>query len=679
MAKYIPFLHFFDMKQEISRYNNWAELHTDYFDDCTLGDDEESARLLTTLDNLEDPKIIARFTSRALHGGFLYQEPLLSHHKSQFFEHLPLSAGERSKFESQFYDAVKHDRSEELLLLKMKRCLETGQIQRFRQLCAKIDIKKPNPHLKQADAANRAKIFMDKIDAFHKAGVQKESFSFAHHVEVEDRNYDWIFNLWVGANLDSGKLREMLKAMKSRLEKCYNADLHRLMIQIASIIAEKEEIVPLAYGVWPLPEDVTLVTKVLDKTQNLEHLEMWVEKVACTLDRLKAKEEDWLLLRKVFIDLIKVKDLSCISKILRTVFDDMRAKVWWKMHFKQIRNEFTYDKFFDLLWGRIFNDTISNNPMLKKHKKKFDKVCNMFNNNDEDFQESNEAVFEATTVDVVSEMKLSHKDIKTAYNFNKVLYNRIDLSKDVALYHTYQDDLIKLHIILKFMSKYLLRAERSKSQMYMFTQQNLEMAYQIMKNAPHGDERLEKIIKDFMKVRRESPRFFLFETDWSRLGTLFNYFLKKPIPKASEEVLSKLFTFKILHKTVKDDPELSPLTWKLKVLRRRYQQRLIWQPIEQKIKYVMENLATFSERWYIPEEILVASLEKFQTYVLQRFVPIKWAIERMFLSFNLEYYGDYSVNVQEFLKQEFDPISMYEELHSPLNTFGSSNTIETNG
>ena len=121
MAKFIQFLHFFDMKQETSRYNNWAEFHTDYFDDCILGDKEESARLLTTLDNLEDPKIISRFHSRALHGGFLYQEPLLAHYKTQFFEHLPLSAGERSRFELQFHDAVKHDRSEELLLLKIKR------------------------------------------------------------------------------------------------------------------------------------------------------------------------------------------------------------------------------------------------------------------------------------------------------------------------------------------------------------------------------------------------------------------------------------------------------------------------------------------------------------------------------------------------------------------------------
>ena len=555
----------------------------------------------------------------------------------------------------------------------MKRCLETGQIQRFRQLCAKIDIKKPNPHLKHADAANRAKIFMDKIDAFHKAGVQKESFSFAHYIDVEDGNFDWIFNLWIGANLDSGKLREMLIAMKHRLEKCYDADLHRLMIKIASIIAEKEEIVPLAHGVWPLPEEVTLLDKHMKNDQNLEHLEMWVEKVACTLDHPNAKEKNWLLLRKVFIDLLKVKDLTCILKILQAVFDDVRAKVWWKMHFKQICDEFSYDKFLNLLWSRIFNDTISKNPILKKHNKKFDKVCRMFNNNAQDIQENQGPINEPTQVDIVSEMKLSCKDVKTAFNFNKVIYNQVDLSKDVVLYHTYQEDLIKLHIILKFMSKYLLRNERSKSQMYTFTQKNLEMAYQIMKNAPHGDVRLEKIIKDFLAVRRESPRNFLFETDWARIGTLFNYFLKKPIPKASEEVLSKLFTFKILHRTIKDDPELSPLTWKLKQLRMRYRQRLIWQPIEQKIKYVTENLATYSEKWYVPEEILGVVLKRFQTYVLQRFVPIKWAIERMFFSFNLDYYGDHSVNVEEFLNYEFDPIFMYEKLHSPLNTFGSKN------
>ena len=87
--------------------------------------------------------------------------------------------------------------------------------------------------------------------------------------------------MWIGANIDSGKLSDILKSLKSRLEKEYSADIHQLAIKLASIIgkrtfllknwsklsnifpliAEKKEIVPLSYGIWPLPEDLAMLTK----------------------------------------------------------------------------------------------------------------------------------------------------------------------------------------------------------------------------------------------------------------------------------------------------------------------------------------------------------------------------------------------------------------------------------
>ena len=117
------------------------------------------------------------------------------------------------------------------------------------------------------------------------------------------------------------------------------------MSNIFPLIAEKKEIVPLSYGIWPLPEDLAMLTKHMkndNDDDSAKNVELWLEKVSAMLDDPKADKEKWLMLRKMLLHLIKdsvIPETEIASRIFHNVFDEMRAKVWWKLHFKHSREE----------------------------------------------------------------------------------------------------------------------------------------------------------------------------------------------------------------------------------------------------------------------------------------------------------------------------------------------------
>ena len=56
--------------------------------------------------------------------------------------------------------------------------------------------------------------------------------------------------------------------MIKSLEKNYRADLHRLALQLASILARKKDITPLNFGIHCLPEEIVQVSKVMNNEED---------------------------------------------------------------------------------------------------------------------------------------------------------------------------------------------------------------------------------------------------------------------------------------------------------------------------------------------------------------------------------------------------------------------------
>ena len=58
------------------------------------------------------------------------------------------------------------------------------------------------------------------------------------------------------------------QAMIKSLEKNYRADLHKLALQLASILARKKDITPLNFGIHCLPEEILQVSKVMNNEED---------------------------------------------------------------------------------------------------------------------------------------------------------------------------------------------------------------------------------------------------------------------------------------------------------------------------------------------------------------------------------------------------------------------------
>ena len=678
MAHHAPLIHLVERSR--SKNEDWSLFHSDYFNDCNpIDEDEISTELLTILENLEQQEIFTffyntvaicnQFIERIKHGKE-YPEPLIMFYKNKFYEHLPLLTSDRQKFESLFYDALKHDRKQEFLLIKLKKCLEAGQIEQFKKLCSKLTLSHmdKNPHFDQFQNVTKAKSYLDKIQTFHTEGhTQKESHQ-QNINSIDDQKCDWILNLWIGANIDSGKLSDILKTLKSRLEKEYSADIHRLALKLASIIAEKKEMVPLSYGIWPLPEDLAMLTKHMKNDDSSEeHTELWLEKVAAMLDDPNADDEKWLILRKVLLHLIKedsMPETEIASRIFHKVFDEMRAKVWWKMHFKQHprRDEFTYDKFVDELWTKLNGDS-GDNPVLESYIERYLWISKGIEPKENGAEEM------VLPAKVVSNLSLTRKQSKLIPNFHRQIH--MNLPKDIGLLANvaYKDDIIKLHIVLKYLQQnYFTREEITKSVKFPFSKENLDVAYQVLKNNKKEtySTRIQNILSEFNAAQRSSPLNIMYETDFTRIGVMCQHFKYSGGRKVfSDDILAKLLTlqsysgFKSI-RTVEGRSRNNAL----KYLRQSIRRTAIFQPISKKMEHIKTSIESISEEWGIPQDILNKVLSKFEDLVFRKCVPLKWAIEKISTyDRGYDFLLDYAVHVEEFLKCHFDPKTLYNDIY----------------
>ena len=85
--------------------------------------------------------------------------------------------------------------------------------------------------------------------------------------------------------------------------------------------------------------------------------------------------------------------------------------------------------------------------------------------------------------------------------------------------------------------------------------------------------------------------------------------------------------------------------------------------ISNKMKDTRTSIESISEEWGIPIDILNKVLSKFEDLVLNKCVPLKWAIEKISTyDRGYDFLLDYAVHVEEFLKCHFDPKTLYNKI-----------------
>ena len=88
----------------------------------------------------------------------------MHYYKDLAFDELPKSLSERQKFLSAYFEAIRFKRFDEMCLMKMKRCLEKGQIERFKKISQHLVMNRKTmvcPKLVQG--SRELKSYLDRI------------------------------------------------------------------------------------------------------------------------------------------------------------------------------------------------------------------------------------------------------------------------------------------------------------------------------------------------------------------------------------------------------------------------------------------------------------------------------------------------------------------------------------
>ena len=157
----------------------------------------------------------------------------------------------------------------------------------------------------------------------------------------------------------------------------------------------------------------------LKTTEGKIHL--WLERIAEKLDNPNANVDDWLLLRQILLKIMKMENNSSMQKeIFNSVFDPMRAKAWSKMHFKTRYSN--HEIFCQTLYAKVF--PMEGNPLSQEYKKVFDEISTESYIH-EKFQMNSSKKQE-------SQLDLSRKCSKFHSNFHEMLYQAVDLRRDIG-------------------------------------------------------------------------------------------------------------------------------------------------------------------------------------------------------------------------------------------------------
>lgn len=176
---------------------------------------------MAILECMEEPEVFGHWNKDHKEG----IQPLLYFYKELIRENLPTFLSERQKFDSIYFNTIKSKRLEEVCLLKLKRCLEQGQIKRFMELSKELSLKKVSQCPELIEGGMNLRSYLEQIQKIHEEGVVKETnyYPRLNH----DKCLDWTYPLMVAANLDSPHSSQMIEKLTERLETQYDADLHR--------------------------------------------------------------------------------------------------------------------------------------------------------------------------------------------------------------------------------------------------------------------------------------------------------------------------------------------------------------------------------------------------------------------------------------------------------------------
>ena len=139
-------------------------------------------------------------------------QPLMHYYKDLAFDELPKSLSERQKFLSAYFEAIRFKRFDEMCLMKMKRCLEKGQIERFKKISQHLVMNRKTmvcPKLVQG--SRELKSYLDRIRKLHEEGHNEKSRETAAVCDFNDSDMDWTWPLCIAANLDSANNATVLE------------------------------------------------------------------------------------------------------------------------------------------------------------------------------------------------------------------------------------------------------------------------------------------------------------------------------------------------------------------------------------------------------------------------------------------------------------------------------------
>ena len=185
----------------------------------------------------------------------------------------------------------------------------------------------------------------------------------------------------------------------------------------------KKELPALQYGIHPLPQDLVHMTQQITKNNSPEELKLWLEKVAQLLDTSKPNPENWILLKRVLVALMKMSNQNEAKTIFRSVFDPFRIKVWSKIHL-----EVKPKSFASTLFCKLFD---VQNPATLEFIKIYAELAANLN-----------VKLKRIKTETESQLNLSKNRSYHQPNFNKFLFRSIKMEREVIEYPYIQNQLV---------------------------------------------------------------------------------------------------------------------------------------------------------------------------------------------------------------------------------------------
>ena len=207
------------------------------------------------------------------------------------------------------------------------------------------------------------------------------------------------------------------------METSYRADFHEFALELANILALNKELPALKYGIHPLPQDLVYMGQKIDQNNSAEDLKIWLEKVAQLLDRAKPDPENWILLKRLLVALMKLPNQSEARTIFRSVFDPFRVRIWSKMHFEVIPKSFA-----STLFCKLFD---VQNPATLEFIKIYAELAANLN-----------VKLKRIKTETESQLNLSKNRSYHQPNFNKFLFRSIKMEREVIEYPYIQNQLV---------------------------------------------------------------------------------------------------------------------------------------------------------------------------------------------------------------------------------------------